>query len=46
MRELTIEQLRKILTDNGVDYFVVDNTDGIVKINFLVKDEVQKQNIS
>ena len=46
MREVTLEQLRKILTDNNIEYYVASCDNGVVKINFLVKDEVQKQNIS
>ena len=42
MREVTLEQLRKILTDNNIEYYVSSCVDGIVKINFMVKDEIQK----
>ena len=40
MREVTLKQLRKILTDNNIKYYVTSSDNGIVKINFLVKDEI------
>ena len=40
MREGTLKQLRKILTDNNIEYYVTSSDNGIVKINFLVKDEI------
>ena len=40
MREVTLEQLRKILIDNNIEYYVTSSDNGIVKINFLVKDEI------
>ena len=40
MREVTLKQLRKILTDNNIECYVTSSDNGIVKINFLVKDEI------
>ena len=37
--ELTINQLRKIFTDNGLEFLIVEHTNGIAKVNFIVKWE-------
>ena len=36
---MTISELRKILRDNGVEYFIKKEKDNIVKVHVLVEEE-------
>ena len=42
MRDVTLDELKKILSDKNIEYYVASCINGLVKINILVKDEIQK----
>jgi hypothetical protein len=35
----TINELRKILIDNGLEFFIKKEKNGIVKVHFIVREE-------
>ena len=39
LNEITLSELKQILTDNNLEFFVKKQKDNIVKIHFMVKDE-------
>jgi hypothetical protein len=43
LNEITLSELKQILTDNNLEFFVKKQKDNIVKIHFMVKDEDDDQ---
>ena len=41
MKETTFNELLKVFRDAGLEYYVKKNKDGVVKVHFLVKEEVE-----
>ena len=38
-KDPTINELRKILVDNGLEFFIKKEKNGIVKVHFIVREE-------
>jgi len=41
LRQVTLVELRKILTENQLEFFIKREKDNIVKVNFIVKEETE-----
>lgn len=41
LRQVTLVELRKILTENRLEFFIKKEKDNIVKVNFIVKEETE-----
>jgi len=41
LRQVTLVELRKILTENQLEFFIKKEKDNIVKVNFIVKEETE-----
>jgi len=41
LRQVTLVELRKILTENSLEFFIKKEKDNIVKVNFIVKEETE-----
>jgi len=41
LRQVTLVELRKILTENNLEFFIKKEKDNIVKVNFIVKEETE-----
>lgn len=39
LRQVTLNELRKILVENKLEFFIKKEKDNIVKVNFIVKEE-------
>lgn len=39
MKEVSLKDLRRILTKNELEYYISEENGNVVKINFIVKDE-------
>jgi hypothetical protein len=41
LRQVTLNELRKILVENQLEFFIKKEKDNIVKVNFIVKEETE-----
>jgi hypothetical protein len=41
LRQVTLNELRKILVENRLEFFIKKEKDNIVKVNFIVKEETE-----
>ena len=41
LRQVTLDELRKILVENRLEFFIKKEKDNIVKVNFIVKEETE-----
>lgn len=41
LRQVTLNELRKILVENKLEFFIKKEKDNIVKVNFILKDETE-----
>ena len=39
LRQVTLDELRKIFVENRLEFFIRKEKDNIVKVNFIVKEE-------
>ena len=39
LRQVTLNELRKIFIENNLEFFIKKEKDNIVKVNFIVKEE-------
>jgi len=39
MKDVTLNELKRILSQNKLEYFIKEQNDNIIKIHFYVKDE-------
>ena len=39
MKEVSLKDLRRILTKNELEYYISETNGSVMKINFMVKDE-------
>ena len=40
-RQVTLDELRKILVENRLEFFIKKEKDNIVKVNFIVKEKTE-----
>ena len=40
-RQVTLDELRKIFTENRLEFFIKKEKDNIVKVNFIIKEETE-----
>ena len=41
-KELTLDELKAVFRNAGVEYYIKKAKDGIVKVHFLIKDETDE----
>ena len=41
LRQVTLDELRKILVENRLEFFIKKEKDNIVKVNFIVKEKTE-----
>lgn len=41
LRQVTLNELRRILVENKLEFFIKKEKDNIVKVNFIVKEETE-----
>lgn len=41
LRQVTLNELRRILVENQLEFFIKKEKDNIVKVNFIVKEETE-----
>ena len=41
LRQVTLDELRKILVENRLEFFIKKEKDNIIKVNFIVKEETE-----